>query len=89
MIKEVLDVMIELAESGMTMMVVTHEMGFAVRWPTRCISSIRADRGERDAGADLRRSERGAHQAVPLADPLALSVRDRAFHDICCIESKK
>jgi general L-amino acid transport system ATP-binding protein len=29
MIKEVLDVMIELAESGMTMVVVTHEMGFA------------------------------------------------------------
>jgi general L-amino acid transport system ATP-binding protein len=29
MIKEVLDVMVELAESGMTMVVVTHEMGFA------------------------------------------------------------
>ena len=29
MIKEVLDVMIELAEDGMTMIVVTHEMGFA------------------------------------------------------------
>lgn len=29
MIKEVLDVMQELAQSGMTMMVVTHEMGFA------------------------------------------------------------
>ena len=29
MIKEVLDVMIELAETGMTMLVVTHEMGFA------------------------------------------------------------
>ncbi len=29
MIKEVLDVMEELAESGMTMLVVTHEMGFA------------------------------------------------------------
>jgi general L-amino acid transport system ATP-binding protein len=29
MIKEVLDVMIELAESGMTMVCVTHEMGFA------------------------------------------------------------
>jgi ABC-type polar amino acid transport system ATPase subunit len=29
MIKEVLDVMIDLAKSGMTMMVVTHEMGFA------------------------------------------------------------
>jgi ABC-type polar amino acid transport system ATPase subunit len=29
MIKEVLDTMKELAESGMTMIVVTHEMGFA------------------------------------------------------------
>ena len=29
MIKEVLDVMIQLAEEGMTMLVVTHEMGFA------------------------------------------------------------
>ncbi len=29
MVKEVLDVMIELAEEGMTMIVVTHEMGFA------------------------------------------------------------
>jgi len=31
MIKEVLDVMIELAEEGMTMVVITHEMGFARR----------------------------------------------------------
>jgi general L-amino acid transport system ATP-binding protein len=29
MIKEVLDVMIQLAKTGMTMLVVTHEMGFA------------------------------------------------------------
>ena len=29
MIKEVLDVMIELAKEGMTMLLVTHEMGFA------------------------------------------------------------
>jgi ABC-type polar amino acid transport system ATPase subunit len=29
MIKEVLDVMVELASEGMTMLVVTHEMGFA------------------------------------------------------------
>ncbi len=29
MVKEVLDVMMDLAEGGMTMMVVTHEMGFA------------------------------------------------------------
>ena len=29
MINEVLDVMVELAQDGMTMVVVTHEMGFA------------------------------------------------------------
>ena len=29
MIKEVLDVMVDLAKGGMTMIVVTHEMGFA------------------------------------------------------------
>lgn len=29
MVKEVLDVMVELAKGGMTMMVVSHEMGFA------------------------------------------------------------
>ncbi|MGH3489250.1 MAG: amino acid ABC transporter ATP-binding protein, partial [Actinopolymorphaceae bacterium] len=29
MIKEVLDVMVDLAQGGMTMVVVTHEMGFA------------------------------------------------------------
>ncbi|PZW46973.1 amino acid ABC transporter ATP-binding protein (PAAT family) [Humitalea rosea] len=37
MISEVLDVMIELAESGMTMIVVTHEMGFARRVADRVI----------------------------------------------------
>jgi len=37
MIKEVLDTMIELAESGMTMLVVSHEMGFARRVADRVI----------------------------------------------------
>ena len=37
MIKEVLDVMVELAEEGMTMMVVTHEMGFAKTVANRVI----------------------------------------------------
>ena len=37
MIKEVLDVMKELAHSGMTMMVVTHEMGFAREVANRVI----------------------------------------------------
>ena len=37
MIKEGLDVMIELAEDGMTMLVVTHEMGFARKVANRVI----------------------------------------------------
>jgi glutamate/aspartate transport system ATP-binding protein len=37
MINEVLDVMVELAKDGMTMMVVTHEMGFARRVAHRVI----------------------------------------------------
>ncbi len=37
MIKEVLDVMLELARSGMTMIVVTHEMGFAKEVADRII----------------------------------------------------
>ena len=37
MINEVLDVMVELAKDGMTMMVVTHEMGFARRVANRII----------------------------------------------------
>ncbi len=37
MIKEVLDVMVDLAEEGMTMIVVTHEMGFANRVADRVI----------------------------------------------------
>jgi glutamate/aspartate transport system ATP-binding protein len=43
MINEVLDVMTELAKEGMTMMVVTHEMGFASRVAHRVIFM---DRGE-------------------------------------------
>jgi len=37
MIKEVLDVMVDLAQSGMTMLVVTHEMGFARQVANRVI----------------------------------------------------
>ena len=37
MIKEVLDVMVDLAETGMTMLVVTHEMGFARQVANRVI----------------------------------------------------
>ena len=43
MIGEVLDVMVELAQEGMTMMVVTHEMGFARKVAQRVVFM---DRGE-------------------------------------------
>ncbi|HRE47930.1 MAG TPA: amino acid ABC transporter ATP-binding protein, partial [Aggregatilineales bacterium] len=43
MIKEVLDVMLDLAREGMTMVVVSHEMGFARAAATRAIFM---DRGE-------------------------------------------
>ena len=43
MIKEVLDVMVGLAETGMTMMCVTHEMGFAKQVADRVVFM---DRGE-------------------------------------------
>jgi glutamate/aspartate transport system ATP-binding protein len=43
MINEVLDVMVELATEGMTMMVVTHEMGFAKKVAHRVIFM---DKGE-------------------------------------------
>ncbi len=43
MIKEVLDVMVELADEGMTMVVVTHEMGFA---KTVADTMIFMDKGE-------------------------------------------
>ena len=49
MISEVLDVMIELAESGITMIVVTHEMGFAKKVADKIVFM---DRGEIVESAD-------------------------------------
>ena len=51
MVSEVLDVMVDLAHEGMTMMVVTHEMGFARKVANRVIFM---DRGEivEDAAKD-------------------------------------
>ena len=43
MIKEVLEIIIELAHTGMTMLCVTHEMGFARRLADRVLFM---DRGE-------------------------------------------
>jgi general L-amino acid transport system ATP-binding protein len=49
MVKEVLDVMIELAKEGMTMLCVTHEMGFARAVADRVIFMDRGEIVEQDA----------------------------------------
>ena len=74
MIKEVLDVMIELAEEGMTMVCVTHEMGFAQvgRRPDGVHGPGRDGR-EEPARELLHQPGIRAHQAVPEPDPLALT----------------
>ncbi len=64
MINEVLDVMVELAKEGMTMMVVTHEMGFARKVAHRVIFMDKGEIVEDAAKEDFfgkPRSERAAH----------------------------
>src|SRR3712207_3103215 len=55
MIKEVLDAMVDLAESGMTMIVVTHEMGFAREVANRIV--FMADGEIVEVGTPEHRSE--------------------------------
>ncbi len=66
LIKEVLDVMRELASEGMTMVVVTHEIGLRPRGrrPGR-VHGRRRDRRAGRAGPGPRQPARGAHQALP------------------------
>jgi len=60
MINEVLDVMVELARGGMTMMVVTHEMGFARKVADRMVFM--------DAGAIVEDRETDAFFSNPESD---------------------
>jgi general L-amino acid transport system ATP-binding protein len=53
MIKEVLDVMVELAGTGMTMIVVTHEMGFAKTIADRVIFMDEGDIVEENSPGDF------------------------------------
>ena len=74
MISEVLDVMVDLAREGMTMMVVTHEMGFASKVAHRVIFM---DRGEivEDAAEDrfLRQPPQRPRAEVLVEDFVALA----------------
>jgi polar amino acid transport system ATP-binding protein len=53
MIKEVLDVMLDLAKEGMTMVVVTHEMGFARAAADRVIFMDKGEKIEETTPGDL------------------------------------
>ncbi len=56
MIKEVLDVMLDLAQEGVTMVVVSHEMGFAQCGAARGLYGSGQNRGARPPRPDLSRS---------------------------------
>ena len=74
MIKEVLDTMIELAEEGMTMICVTHEMGFAQAVANRVIFMDQGQIVEQNEPKEFfNNPQLGAHQAVPEPDPRPLS----------------
>lgn len=64
MIKEVLDVMVELADEGMTMLCVTHEMGFAKKVADRVIFM--------DGGEIVEQNEPGEFFDNPQTDRLQL-----------------
>ena len=82
MINEVLDVMVQLAKDGMTMMVVTHEMGFANKVANRVIfMDSGRDRRGRVEGRLLRQAALRARAAVSGEDPAPLRRRNPRTRD--------
>ena len=74
MIKEVLDTMIQLAEEGMTMLCVTHEMGFARQVANRVIFMDQGQIVEQNEPEEFfHESQVGPDQAVPQPDPRSLN----------------
>jgi ABC-type multidrug transport system ATPase subunit len=73
MIKEVLDTMIALAEEGMTMLCVTHEMGFARQVANRVIFMDQGQIVEQNEPEVLQQSEIRPDETVPEPDPRALN----------------
>ena len=73
MIKEVLDVMIELAKEGMTMVCVTHEMGFAKSVADLMVFMDQGEIVEQSRRRNSSRTTVGSDQAVSQPDPVALS----------------
>ncbi len=70
MIKEVLETMVGLAEEGMTMLCVTHEMGFARKVANRVIFMDQGQIVEQNTPAEFfDHPQPRAHEAVPVPDP--------------------
>ena len=82
MINEVLDVMVGLAHDGMTMIVVTHEMGFARRAANRVVFM---DGGqiveEADPETFFTAPEERPRQGLPVEDPHPLTTHPRPHPD--------
>ena len=84
----ILRVMKQLAHDGMTMLVVTHEMGFAGRSPIPWPSWTRCGRRSRTAVASARQSTTGTHPELPARSCKAqrrrrlLARRDRHRHGV-------
>ena len=71
MVKEVLDTMAELARGGMTMLCVTHEMGFAREIADRVVFMDEGQIiGDRSAGRFLRQAPAFPDTSLPQPDPV-------------------
>ena len=77
MVNEVLDVMTSLAREGMTMLVVTHEMGFARKAGDRVMFMADGEIVE-DSPPDavLHQPDERPRQGLPVQDPHALTQSD-------------
>ena len=77
MIKEVLDVMVDLAKQGMTMIVVTHEMGFARTAADRVLFMADGAIVEENTPEEFFTNPQiGPRQGLPRQDPQALTTTD-------------
>ena len=82
MISEVLDVMVELAESGMTMVVVTHEMGFARKAANRVVFMDDGEIVEIQPPADFFDHPQSARaERLPVQDPQPLILERIGCHE--------
>ena len=80
MVKEVLETMVQLAEDGMTMLCVTHEMGFARQVANRVIFMDYGQIVESTRPKSSSPTRARAHQAVPQPNSCTdLAVRHQAL----------